>query len=252
MAPSGSGRANIAAGLRVGQGGHTAGAWTRSGTGVYDVGGSKGGCYVDVKELLENPRTAGFSRIKYLQSYGTEEQAAEFLNSLFLEAFNAKYTGDWDAFIEFMEGWEDVALTGQFNSMAMPEGDIPWATLSKPLSSAKVALVTTDGLYVEGQEPFERGDTSYRRIPSDVRKEAIQILHRGYDNGPANQDINCVYPLDRFKEMESEGVIGELSATGYSFMGLINDTETLINESAPEVARALKEDGVDAVFLAST
>lgn len=207
---------------------------------------------MDVKELLENPRTAGFSRIKYLQSYGTEEQAAEFLNSLFLEAFNAKYTGDWDAFIEFMEGWEDVALTGQFNSMAMPEGDIPWATLSKPLSSAKVALVTTGGLYVEGQEPFERGDTSYRRIPSDVRKEAIQILHRGYDNGPANQDINCVYPLDRFKEMESEGVIGELSATGYSFMGLINDTETLINESAPEVARALKEDGVDAVFLAST
>jgi D-proline reductase (dithiol) PrdB len=207
---------------------------------------------VDLKELLENPRTAGFSRIKYLQSYGTEEQMAEFINGLFLEAFNAKYSGDWDAFIAFMEGWEDVALTGQFNSMEMPEGDIPWATLSKSLSSSKIGLVTTGGLYVEGQEPFERGDTSYRLIPSDVRKEDIRIRHRGYDNGPANKDINCVYPLDRFKEMEAEGVIGELSATGYSFMGLINDTETLINESAPEVARALKEDGVDAVFLAST
>jgi D-proline reductase (dithiol) PrdB len=207
---------------------------------------------VDVKELLENPRTAGFSRIKYLQSFGTEEQMAEFLNALFLEAFNAKHSGDWDAFIAFMEGWEDVALTGQFNSMEMPEGDIPWATLSKPLSSAKVALVTTGGLYVEGQEPFERGDTSYRRIPSDVRKEDIRIRHRGYDNGPANQDINCVYPLDRFKEMQAERKIGELSPTGYSFMGMINDTETLIKESVPEVARALKQDGVDAVFLAST
>ena len=207
---------------------------------------------MDLKELLENPRTAGFSRIKYLQNYGTEEQMAEFINGLFIEAFNAKYTGDWDAFIAFMEGWEDVALTGQFNSMEMPEGDIPWATLSKSLSSAKIGLVTTGGLYVEGQEPFERGDTSYRLIPSDVRKEDIRIRHRGYDNGPANKDINCVYPLDRFKEMEDEGVIGELSATGYSFMGLINDTETLINERAPEVARALKEDGVDAVFLAST
>lgn len=207
---------------------------------------------MDVKELLENPRTAGFSRIKYLQSYGTEEQAAEFLNALFLGAFNAKYTGDWDAFIEFMEGWEDVALTGQFNSMEMPEGDIPWATLSKPLSSARVALVTTGGLYVEGQEPFGRGDTSYRRIPSDVPKENIRILHHGYDNGPANEDINCVYPLDRFKEMQAEGKIGEFSPTGYSFMGMINDTDTLINESAPEVARALKQDGVDAVFLAST
>ena len=51
--------------------------------------------------------------------------------------------------------------------------------------------------------------------------------------------------------MESEGKIGEISGTGYSFMGIINDTETLINESAREVARFLKQDGVDAVFLAS-
>ena len=207
---------------------------------------------MDVKEILENPRTAAFSRIKYLQSRGSEEEMAEFLNSLFLEAFKAKYSGDWDAFIEWMDGWEDVALTGQFNSMEMPEGDVPWATFPKPLSSAKIALVTTGGLYVEGQEPFGRRDTSYRRIPSDVRKEDIRILHHGYDNGPANQDINCVYPLDRFKEMESEGKIGELSGTGYSFMGMINDTETLINDTAPDVARALKQDGVDAVFLAST
>ena len=207
---------------------------------------------MDVKELLENPRTAAFSRIKYLQRRGSEDEMAEFLNALFLEAFKAKYSGDLDAFIEWMEGWEDVALTGQFNTMESPDVEIPWATLSIPLSSAKVALVTTGGLYVEGQEPFGRGDTSYRRIPSDVRKEDIRILHHGYDNGPANQDINCVYPLDRFKEMESEGKIGELSDTGYSFMGMINDTETLINDSAPQVARALKQDGVDAVFLAST
>lgn len=207
---------------------------------------------MDVKELLETPRTAAFSRIKYLQSRGAEEEMAEFLNALSLEAFKAKYSGDWDAFIEWMEGWEDVALTGQFNTMEFPDVEIPWSPLSVPLSSAKIALVTTGGLYVEGQEPFGRGDTSCLRIPSDLRKGDIRILHHGYDNGPANQDINCVYPLDRFKEMESEGKIGEISGTGYSFLGMINDTETLINDSAPEVARALKQDGADAVLLAST
>ena len=112
---------------------------------------------MDVKELLENPRTAVFSRIKYLQSRGPEEQMSQFLNALFLEAFNAKYSGDRDAFIELMEGWEDVALTGQFNTMEFPEVEIPWATFSSPLSSAKIALVTTGGLYVEGQEPFGSG-----------------------------------------------------------------------------------------------
>ncbi len=40
--------------------------------------------------------------------------------------------------------------------------------------------------------------------------------------------------------MESEGKIAELSGTGYSFMGIINETETLINESAPEVALPLE------------
>jgi len=56
---------------------------------------------VDVKELLENPRTAGFSRIKYLQSRVSEEQMAEFLNALFPEAFKARHNGDYDTFIEF-------------------------------------------------------------------------------------------------------------------------------------------------------
>jgi hypothetical protein len=103
---------------------------------VYYDDGQAGGLHVDVKELLENPRTAAFSRIKYLQSRGAEEEMAEFLNGLFLEAFKAKYSGDWDAFIEWMEGWEDVALTGQFNTMEFPDVEIPWSPISIPLSSA--------------------------------------------------------------------------------------------------------------------
>jgi D-proline reductase (dithiol) PrdB len=206
----------------------------------------------DYHELLDNPRTAAFSRIKYLQRLGTEEQHKEFLNGLFLAAFEGKYTGDWEALISLLERWEDVAIDGQFRSMAMPEGDIPWAALGKPLDRAKIALVTTGGIYVEGQNPFERGDTTYREIPRDAAKDQIRIWHPGYDKGPATEDINCIYPIDRFAELESEGTIGELAGNGYSFMGLINDTDSLIGETAPESARRLKEQGVDAVFLAST
>ena len=52
-----------------------------------------------------------------------------------------------------------MALTGQFNTMEFLDVEISWATLSSPLSSAKVVLVTSGGLYVEGQEPFGYGDT---------------------------------------------------------------------------------------------
>ena len=57
--------------------------------------------------------------------------------------------------------------------------------------------------------------------------------------------------MDRFQELEAEGIVGSLSDNYYSWMGLIDDTDTLINKSAPEAALQLKEADVDAVFLAS-
>ena len=85
-----------------------------------------------------------------------------------------------------------------------------------------------------------------------MNTDEIRIWHPGYDTGPATKDINCIFPIDRFRELESEGVVGELAETNYAFMGLIPDPTELIESKAPEVARKLKEDGVDAVFLAST
>ena len=48
------------------------------------------------------------------------------------------------------------------------------------------------------------------------------MKHRGYDISGPQEDINCVFPMQRLLEMEAEGVIGELAPTAYSFMGLIN------------------------------
>ena len=48
----------------------------------------------------------------------------------------------------------------------------PWAPLGKPLSSCKLGLVTSAGLSMPEQPPFDEtikgGDTSYRVIPSDA------------------------------------------------------------------------------------
>ena len=133
------------------------------------------------------------------------------------------------------------------------ESTIPWARLEKPLSESKIALVTTGGVYLDGQTPFsEEDDFTYRTIPRDTASERFRIWHPGYDHRAAEKDINCILPLSRFRELASEGLIGALAESSYSFMGLIYDTGPLINESAPEVARKLKDEGVDAVFGAST
>ena len=188
-----------------------------------------------LKDLLENPGTAAFSRVKYLQRFGDDGQIEEFVNGLFLEAVEGRYRGQWDQLDEFLERWDEIGIGLQFQGLAVSEADeIPWARLTKPLSESTLALVTTGGLFVEGQNSFERGDATYRRIPRDAPASAFRIWHPGYDTGPATQDVNCIFPIDRFRELEREGTIGGLA------------------ETAPAAARQLKRAGVDAVFLAST
>ena len=209
---------------------------------------------MELKELLNNPGSAAFSRLKYLQRFGYDDQIVEFINGLFLATAEGNYTGDWQAVSDFLERWEDVAIDLQFQSMRMPDvGAVPWARPTKALHQSTVALVTTGGVYLDGQTPYtERGDVSYREIPRDAPGEKFRIWHPGYDTGPATQDINCIFPIDRFKEFEAEGLIGALAQTSYSFMGLIPDPQSLVQQTAPEVGRRLKDAGVDAAFLAST
>jgi len=48
----------------------------------------------------------------------------------------------------------------------------PWAENTVPLRQSKVALVTTGGLFVKGQEPLRdskfRGDFAHRMISRDI------------------------------------------------------------------------------------
>jgi len=209
---------------------------------------------LELRKLLENPNTAPYSRIKFLSTFGREDQIVEFLNGLFLTAVESKHAGNWEALYHFIEGWENTAIGLQFMDIVLPDlGPLPWATLDKPLDQSTVALITTGGLYLAGQTAFtETGDPSFRVIPKNARPTDFRIWHAGYDNGPARKDINCIFPIDRFRELERERVIGVLAESNYAFMGLIPEPSRLIEQTAPEVARRLKDDGVDAVLLAST
>ncbi len=132
---------------------------------------------------------------------------------------------------------------------------IPWATLRKPLRETIIALVTTAGVHLKTQPLFDmddpNGDPSFRVIPSDVKAEAVGITHNYYDHSAADKDLNVVLPLDRLKELKAEGLIGGIAPFVYGFMGHIDGphVETLVQQTAPEVARRLRRDGAEAVFL---
>ncbi|MEZ5345438.1 MAG: glycine/sarcosine/betaine reductase selenoprotein B family protein [Pyrinomonadaceae bacterium] len=133
--------------------------------------------------------------------------------------------------------------------------NVPAAKLRKPLSECKLAIVTTAGLMRPDDERFDKniklGDTSFREIPNGFRLQDLIDDHRSdsFDHAGIDADRNLAFPLDRLKELEAQKTIGSLNDRHFSFMGSILAPRKLINESAPEVAGLLKDDGVDAVLL---
>ena len=123
-------------------------------------------------------------------------------------------------------------------------------TLEKPLEQCKVAFITTSGPHLKTDPPFNvKGDHTYRMIPGASQPSDIMITHDHYNHKPADQDLNCVFPLALLKDLAQEGVIGEVGPRHFGLMGYIPRTDLLMNETAPAIARQLKEDGVDLALL---
>ena len=134
----------------------------------------------------------------------------------------------------------------QFRRMLLET--VPWSPLRRPLTEATVALVTTSGTHLVGDHPFNvTGDATFRIIPRLAEPADLTISHLAYDRTDALRDINLVFPLQRLNELGAEGVIGRVAERHYGF-GLCPDAEALI-ASGREVARLLKQEGVDLALL---
>lgn len=131
----------------------------------------------------------------------------------------------------------------------------PGAVLSKPLSTTRLALITSAGLYLPGQTPFAHtiryNDCSYREIPWGTPVATLQIgqTSDAFDHSGIESDRNLALPLDRLRELVELGLIGAAAPRHFSIMGSLLATAGLIQESGPEIAAKLREDAVDAVLL---
>ena len=143
----------------------------------------------------------------------------------------------------------------QTNQIVDLSSGIPFARPRKPLAQARVALLTTAGIHLPTQTPYDMenpdGDPTYREIPGDVDSAQIRITHKYYDHTDADADLNVVFPLMHFRDLVKMGVIGSLASRHFGFMGHIDHAliSVLNNQTAPEVAAKLRADGVDFAFL---
>jgi D-proline reductase (dithiol) PrdB len=125
---------------------------------------------------------------------------------------------------------------------------IPWIPLARPLSQATVAIVTTSGVHLTADKPFHlNNDSSFRVIPRDTKAADLTITHQAYDRTDALRDINLVFPLERLRELEAEGVISRVADEHFGF-GFCRSAKALLAPGR-EVARRLAHAHVDLVLL---
>lgn len=144
-------------------------------------------------------------------------------------------------------------------AVSINNDDIPWAPFKKPLAECNLAMVSTGGFYLEGDEPFDvdsaRGDAGFRTIPSNSAGEKIKVAHTHYSHARVNEDLNVLFPIDRLRELAESKVIGKLSRNFYSFGFGGNLTREFIGGedgsggSAHKLVEKLKADDVDCVLM---
>ena len=132
-----------------------------------------------------------------------------------------------------------------------PIPDIPGSPWTEPVppSRRRVALVSSAGLRLRGDQAFSEGSADYRSIPVEGAADVVQDhVSTSHDRTGFQEDINVVFPLQRLLEVADDGAIGSVAKTHYSFMGA---TDPLAMESAARrLAGAMKAEGVNTVILA--
>ena len=128
--------------------------------------------------------------------------------------------------------------------------DAPWTPLKSPVAESRVALLSTGGLHTEDQAPFHyKDDISCYEIPKDVDYARLRVSHFGYLTTDSSADPNCVFPLERLRELESDGTIGEVADPAYSMMGGIYSARRVRNEVVPTVVEQVLHHKVEVLFL---
>lgn len=135
---------------------------------------------------------------------------------------------------------------------------IPWTPLRKPLGESRVALISSAGVALKTDRPFDEegerrnpwwSDPSYRIVPRGTRTGDVRLHHLHIERSYGESDLDCVLPLTRLEELVAAGEIGEAAPSHYSFMGYLLRPQEFLRTAVPAIIRRLRAEAVDAVLL---
>jgi D-proline reductase (dithiol) PrdB len=126
---------------------------------------------------------------------------------------------------------------------------VPFTPFQGRLEDANVCLVTTAAVRAKDDTPFQtEGDTTWRVIPAEVRAQDLRYDDTHYDHACVDRDMNCVFPIDRLRELVGEGRVGGLTARHFS-LGYSQALRELRERTIPALVREIDRERPGVVVL---
>jgi hypothetical protein len=136
-----------------------------------------------------------------------------------------------------------------------------WAPFEPRLAAAKIGILTSAGLFLEGeQEPFDGerekqeptwGDPTYRVLPHALADRKIGMMHLHVNPADVLADHNVALPTDVLDELVADGAVGSATTSHVSVMGYqAAGLDVWRNETAPAIVSLFRDEGADGVVLA--
>jgi len=189
------------------------------------------------KETIGLPNEEGYLPRGLIRDQFVEQTSAQRLVDMVLAKVRDK-------------AFDSEMLPAKFAPVPMPPG-------VKNMAKAKLLLITDGGLVPKGNPDRIQNSAATRWGSYSIRDRAhldgkdYEISHGGYDPQFVRQDPDRLVPLDVMRELEREGVVGELHEEFLSTSGLANPLSNT-RRMGREMAEKAKQLEIDAIILTST
>jgi hypothetical protein len=156
-------------------------------------------------------------------------------------------------YIERTHAWYGALGYPPYRYAAFEE--VPFTRLAKPLTEAKVALLTTAAPYRPelGDQgpgaPYNAAAKFFAVYSGDAGQDHdLRVSHVAVDQTHLSDDQNCWFPLPALRRAAARGRIGGLTARFHGVPTNRSQRHTM-EVDAPEVVGRCREDGADAAVL---
>lgn len=138
--------------------------------------------------------------------------------------------------------WKEAFASYTYLTIEEPPAFAPFR---KPFHEATIGIITTGGLYIEGEQPAFNaadvyGDASLRLIPIETPRSQLRIAHDHYDHTVPEQDLRTIDPTLTLQVLAEQGVIGAVSPIQISAHGYIPMWTRVLKQLIPATLEALR------------